>query len=120
MLCNALNIVGFNWICSPAATELEMIVMDWLGKMFNLPQSFLFEGKGGGVLQGSTSEALVCLLAAARDRALKQYGEDSITKLVVYASDQTHFVVKKAAKLVGIPLLRIFVSYQHRCLRALH
>ncbi|WOG94128.1 hypothetical protein DCAR_0313421 [Daucus carota subsp. sativus] len=103
MLCNALNIVGFNWICSPAATELEMIVMDWLGKMFNLPQSFLFEGKGGGVLQGSTSEALVCLLAAARDRALKQYGEESITKLVVYASDQTHFVVKKAAKLVGIP-----------------
>ncbi|WOG94127.1 hypothetical protein DCAR_0313420 [Daucus carota subsp. sativus] len=103
MLCNALNVAGFNWICSPAATELEMIVMDWLGKMLSLPQSFLFAGNGGGVLQGSTSEALICVLSAARDRALKQYGEDSITKLVVYASDQTHFVVKKAAKLVGIP-----------------
>ncbi|KAL8093752.1 hypothetical protein AgCh_035583 [Apium graveolens] len=103
MLCNALNVVGFNWICSPAATELEMIVMDWLGKMLNLPQSFLFAGNGGGVIHGSTSEGLVCVLAAARDKALKQYGEDNITKLVVYASDQTHFVVKKAAKLVGIP-----------------
>lgn len=103
MLCTALNVVGFNWICSPAATELEMIVMDWLGNMFGLPQSFCFAGKGGGVIQGSTSEALVCVLAAARDKALKQFGEDAITKLVVYASDQTHFVVHKAAKLVGIP-----------------
>ncbi|KAK1355067.1 Tyrosine decarboxylase [Heracleum sosnowskyi] len=103
MLCNALNVVGFNWISSPAATELEMIVMNWLGKMLNLPQSFLFTGNGGGVIQGSTTEALVCVLAAARDKALKQFGENSLTKLVVYASDQTHFVVKKAAKLVGIP-----------------
>ncbi|KAL8146155.1 tyrosine decarboxylase 1-like [Apium graveolens] len=102
MLCTALNVVGFNWICSPAATELEVIVMDWLGKMFNLPQSFLFAGEGGGVIQGSTSEGLVCILAAARDKALNQFGEDAITKLVVYASDQTHFVVLKAAKLVGI------------------
>ncbi|KAK1398553.1 Tryptophan decarboxylase [Heracleum sosnowskyi] len=103
MLCTALNVVGFNWICSPAATELEMIVMDWLAKLFNLPQSFLFAGEGGGVIQGSTSEGLICVLSAARDKALKQFGEDAITKLVVYASDQTHFVVQKAAKLVGIP-----------------
>ena len=66
MLCSGLNVVGFNWISSPAATELESIVMDWMGKMLKLPSSFLFSGTGGGVLHGSTCEAVVCTLAAAR------------------------------------------------------
>ncbi|KMT03339.1 hypothetical protein BVRB_8g198750 [Beta vulgaris subsp. vulgaris] len=51
----------------------------------------------------STCEAVVCTLAAARDRALNVHGEDKITKLMVYASDQTHFTFQKASKLVGIP-----------------
>lgn len=46
---------------------------------------------------------MVCTLAAARDRALGVHGEEKITKLVVYASDQTHFTFQKASKLVGIP-----------------
>lgn len=105
MLCSGLNVVGFNWISSPAATELESIVMDWMGKMLKLPSSFLFSGGqgGGGVLHGSTCEAVVCTLAAARDKALSKMGADGITKLVVYASDQTHFTVQKASKLIGIP-----------------
>ncbi|XP_052177310.1 phenylacetaldehyde synthase-like isoform X1 [Diospyros lotus] len=102
MLCTGLNVVGFNWIASPAATELENIVVDWVGKMLNLPQTFLFSGTGGGVLYGSTCEALVCTLAAARDMALKEMGANGITELVVYSSDQTHFSLQKAAKLVGI------------------
>ncbi|KAK9292944.1 hypothetical protein L1049_020926 [Liquidambar formosana] len=103
MLCSGLNVVGFNWIASPAATELECIVMDWMGKMLKLPSSFLFSGTGGGVLHGSTCEAIVCTLAAARDEALEEIGSDCITKLVVYGSDQTHFTLQKASKLVGIP-----------------
>ena len=85
MLCSGLNVVGFSWISSPAATELEGIVMDWMGKMLKLPSSFLFSGGqgGGGVLHGSTCEAVVCTLAAARDRALGKIGADGITKLVV-------------------------------------
>ncbi|TXG58281.1 hypothetical protein EZV62_016110 [Acer yangbiense] len=103
MLCSGLNVVGFNWISSPAATELETIVMDWMGKMLKLPSSFLFSGTGGGVLHGSTCEAVVCTLAAARDKALEKLGgSENITKLVVYASDQTHFTVQKSAKLIGI------------------
>ncbi|GMP67053.1 hypothetical protein CsSME_00027173 [Camellia sinensis var. sinensis] len=102
MLCTGLNVVGFNWISSPAATELEAIVVDWMGKMLKLPQSFLFSGGGGGVLHGSTCEAIVCTLAAARDKALNELGADKITKLVVYGSDQTHFTLQKASKLVGI------------------
>ncbi|OMO87836.1 Pyridoxal phosphate-dependent decarboxylase [Corchorus olitorius] len=104
MLCSGFNVVGFNWISSPAATELESIVLDWMGKLLKLPSSFLFSGTGGGVLHGSTCEAAVCTLAAARDKALKKLnGWENITKLVVYASDQTHFTFQKAAKLVGIP-----------------
>ncbi|XP_034682887.1 tyrosine decarboxylase 1-like [Vitis riparia] len=103
MLCTGLNVVGFNWIASPAATELESIVMDWVGKMLMLPPSFLFSGGGGGVLHGSTCEAIICSLAAARDKVLKKIGHHKITKLVVYGSDQTHSTLQKASKLVGIP-----------------
>jgi len=55
MLSAGLNVVGFSWIASPAATELESIVMDWLGKMINLPKTYLFSGGhgGGGVIQGT-------------------------------------------------------------------
>ncbi|RVW79655.1 Tyrosine/DOPA decarboxylase 2 [Vitis vinifera] len=100
MLCTGLNVVGFNWIASPAATELESIMMDWVGKMLMLPPSFLLSGSGGGVLHGSTCEALLCSLAVARDKVLKKIGHHKITKLVVYGSDQTHSTLQKASKLV--------------------
>ncbi|KAH9770948.1 Tyrosine decarboxylase 2 [Citrus sinensis] len=90
MLSSGFNIVGFNWISSPAATELENIVMDWLGQMIKLPKSFLFSGNGGGVIQGTTCEAILCTLTAARDRVLNKIGRENISKLVVYGSDQTH------------------------------
>ncbi|GAY31882.1 hypothetical protein CUMW_272630, partial [Citrus unshiu] len=99
MLCSGFNVVGFNWLASPAATELESIVMDWMGKMLKLPSSFLFSGTGGGVLHGSTCESL-CLNSGTLETL---GGFDNITKLVVYASDQTHFSLQKSAKLVGIP-----------------
>ena len=94
--------VCFNWIASPAATELESITMDWVGKMLMLPPSFLFSRGGGSVLHGSTCEAILCNLAAPRDKVLKKIGHHKITKLVVYGSDQTHSTLQKASKLVGI------------------
>ncbi|CAB4276515.1 unnamed protein product [Prunus armeniaca] len=102
MLTTGFNVVGFNWIASPAATELETIVMDWLGDMLKLPNSFLFSGNGGGVLQGTTCEAIVCTMAAARDQMLSQIGRENIGKLVVYGSDQTHSTLQKASQIVGI------------------
>ncbi|EEF23988.1 aromatic amino acid decarboxylase, putative, partial [Ricinus communis] len=107
MLCSGLNVVGFNWISSPAATELESLVVDWMGNLMKLPSSFLFSGNGGGVLHGSTCEAIICTLVAARDRALKRLGWDKITKLVVYASDQTHATLQKGTRIVGIPFSNI-------------
>lgn len=105
MLSTGFNVVGFNWLSSPAATELETIVMDWLGKMLKLPKSFIFsscnEG-GGGVLLGTTCEAILCTLVAARDKKLSQIGKENIGKLVVYCSDQTHSALQKATQIAGI------------------
>uniref|UniRef100_K4A936 Tyrosine decarboxylase n=1 Tax=Setaria italica TaxID=4555 RepID=K4A936_SETIT len=107
MLSVGLNVVPFVWAASPAAAELEAVVVDWMGKLLGLPQRLLFSGGGGGVLQGSTCEAVVCTLAAARDRAMAKLGHEAITKLVVYASDQTHATFQKGARLVGIPAVQL-------------
>lgn len=45
LLCGGLNTVGFSWISSPAATELETIVLNWLAKLLNLPDTFLSPGE---------------------------------------------------------------------------
>ncbi|CAO2833075.1 unnamed protein product [Amaranthus hypochondriacus] len=101
-LASGFNVVGFNWISSPAATELETIVMDWLAKMLNLPTSFTFSGNGGGVMMGTTCEAILTTITAARDTFVNKYGPDTISKLVVYGSDQTHCSFFKSAKIAGI------------------
>nr|WMX25289.1 aromatic amino acid decarboxylase TyDC2 [Lophophora williamsii] len=103
-LAAGISVVGFNWISSPAATELESIVMDWLANMLNLPKSFTFsEGQGGGgVMMGTTCEALIAIITTARDRVLNQIGCDNINKLVIYGSDQTHSSCFKSAKIAGI------------------
>jgi histidine decarboxylase len=54
MLSDAINGIGFSWASSPAATELETIVMDWLAKCLGLPSKFLsssVEPYSGGVIQ---------------------------------------------------------------------
>ncbi|PRQ22156.1 putative pyridoxal phosphate-dependent decarboxylase, pyridoxal phosphate-dependent transferase [Rosa chinensis] len=102
ILTTGFNVVGFNWVSSPAATELENIVMDWLGDMLQLPKSFHFSGNGGGVLHGSTCEAIVCTMVAARDQMLRRIGSENLGKLVVYGSDQTHSTLQKATQIVGI------------------
>lgn len=96
---------------SPACTELETIVMNWLGKMIGLPDEFLHMGgksKGGGVIQTTASEAtLVCLLAG-RTQAIRRFHErtpglqdsEINARLVAYCSDQAHSSVEKAA-LIG-------------------
>lgn len=68
----AFTAPAFNWLCSPAVTELETIVLDWLARLLHLPDCFQSSGKGGGVIQGSASEAIVVVMVAARERYLKQ------------------------------------------------
>ncbi|KAI8503298.1 hypothetical protein Bbelb_191190 [Branchiostoma belcheri] len=106
MLADAIGCIGFTWASSPACTELEMIVMDWLGKMIGLPPQFLYslsDGKGGGVIQGTVSEATLVSMLAARAEAVRKLKEqvpdaeesDITARLVAYCSDQAHSQVQK-------------------------
>uniref|UniRef100_A0ACD5VWU3 Uncharacterized protein n=1 Tax=Avena sativa TaxID=4498 RepID=A0ACD5VWU3_AVESA len=101
-LTAGINVIPFTWAASPAATELEMVVVDWLGKALHLPESLLFAGGGGGTLLGTSCEAMLCALVAARDKKLSEIGGNRIGDLVVYCSDQTHFAFCKAARIAGI------------------
>ncbi|XP_057289190.1 histidine decarboxylase isoform X1 [Pezoporus wallicus] len=107
MLADAINCLGFTWASSPACTELEMNVMDWLAKMLGLPDKFLHhhpDSVGGGVLQSTVSEStLVALLAARKNRILEMKVSEPDTdesslnsRLIAYASDQAHSSVEKA------------------------
>ncbi|CAM0902039.1 unnamed protein product [Alopecurus aequalis] len=101
-LAAGLNINPFTWSASPAATELEVVVTNWLGKALHLPRQLLFCGGGGGTLLGTSCEAILCTIVAARDKKLAEVGEERLGDLVVYCSDQTHFSLKKAAHVAGI------------------
>uniref|UniRef100_A0A8C6UAX2 Histidine decarboxylase n=1 Tax=Neogobius melanostomus TaxID=47308 RepID=A0A8C6UAX2_9GOBI len=128
MLADAINCVGFTWASSPACTELEMNVMDWLCKALGLPSFFLHhhpDSRGGGILQSTVSEStLVALLAARKDKILQLRAEldqdvdDSIlnSRLVAYASDQAHSSVEKAG-LISLVKIRFLPSDDHQSLR---
>uniref|UniRef100_A0A8C6ZLI7 Aromatic-L-amino-acid decarboxylase n=1 Tax=Nothoprocta perdicaria TaxID=30464 RepID=A0A8C6ZLI7_NOTPE len=98
ILCGGIGCVGFSWAASPACTELETVVLDWLGKMINLPEEFLAgkDGQGGGVIQGSASEATLVSLLAARTKTIRRVQSEKpevteaeiMGRLVAYASDQ--------------------------------
>jgi aromatic-L-amino-acid/L-tryptophan decarboxylase len=104
LLSSGLGVQGMLWSTSPACTELETHVMDWLVGMLGLPEKFLSTSAGGGVIQDTASSAVLCALLAARERATgytsNERGCDG--KLVAYASTQTHSSLEKAAMISGI------------------
>uniref|UniRef100_A0A7N8X3G4 Histidine decarboxylase n=1 Tax=Mastacembelus armatus TaxID=205130 RepID=A0A7N8X3G4_9TELE len=128
MLADAINCLGFTWASSPACTELEIIVMDWLCKAIGLPSFFQHhhpDSRGGGILQSTVSEStLVALLAARKDKILQLRAElnqdvdDSIlnSRLVVYTSDQAHSSVEKAG-LISLVRVRFLPTDEQLCLR---
>jgi glutamate/tyrosine decarboxylase-like PLP-dependent enzyme len=115
MVANAMNQPGFTWASSPAATELEMATMEWLRKAFKLPETMSWKTDGGGVLQPTATEAMITNLLAAKNRAIDHasIAPDQIqekmafcSKMCVYYSDQSHFCIEKAAKILAIPYVR--------------
>jgi len=104
LLSAGLGVQGMLWATSPACTELETHVMDWLVDMLGLPSKFKSDQRGGGVIQDSASSASLCALLAARERAThfmsNQRGCDG--RLVAYASTQTHSSVEKGVKIAGL------------------
>jgi aromatic-L-amino-acid/L-tryptophan decarboxylase len=101
-----LNVNGMSWETSPAATELEMRVMDWMAHALDLPDAFTFgmrgfASAGGGCIQGTASEATLVALLAGKSRVLDRIGTDAATRLTAYASTQAHSSVLKAAMVAG-------------------
>ena len=104
LLSSGFGVQGMLWSTSPACTELETHVLDWLVPMLGLPEKFLSTGSGGGVIQDTASSASLCALLAARERATQfvsnRKGCDG--RLVAYCSTQTHSSVEKAMKIAGM------------------
>lgn len=106
LLCAGLGVQGMLWSTSPAATEVEMRVLDWLAGMIGLPREFTFasetgESGGGGVVQGTASEVVLSMMIAARHRAMNHGAHAG--SLVCYTSTQAHSSVAKAARMMGLP-----------------
>src|SRR6266508_2001803 len=69
LLTSGLGVQGMLWATSPAATELETHVLDWLVELLDLPKRFRSDGPGGGVIQHTASDAALVALLAALHRA---------------------------------------------------
>jgi aromatic-L-amino-acid decarboxylase len=104
LLSSGLGVQGMLWSTSPACTELETLVMDWLVTMLGLPDKFRSSSSGGGVIQDTASSAALCGLLAARELATNyssnKKGCDG--RLAAYVSTQTHSSLQKAAMIAGI------------------
>ena len=104
MLSTGLGVQGMLWATSPACTELETHVLDWLVDMLDLPEKFKSTGTGGGVIQDTASSATLCALVAAREKAsngnINETGFDGTLR--VYTSSHAHSSIEKAVKIAGI------------------
>ena len=99
-LSTGLGVLGLSWQASPALTELEEVVTDWMRQLVGL------SGGWSGVIHDTASSSTLVALLCARERAtdfsLARGGLQAEERpLVVYASDQAHSSVEKAALLAG-------------------
>jgi aromatic-L-amino-acid decarboxylase len=103
-LSAGLGVQGMLWTTSPACTELETLVLDWMADMLGLPEQFKSAGTGGGVIQDSASGAALCALLSGRERATGYRSNESGCdgRLTAYASTQAHSSIEKAVKIGGI------------------
>ncbi|CAH1389039.1 unnamed protein product [Nezara viridula] len=109
LLSSGIGCIGFNWLLSPACTELEVIVLDWLAKMMDLPDFYLAssDGPGGGIIQTSGSEGILVALLIAKHKLTRQILENDPSldentikgKLIAYSCDQSNSCVEKAGLL---------------------
>jgi aromatic-L-amino-acid/L-tryptophan decarboxylase len=104
LLSAGLGVQGMLWATSPACTELETHVLDWVAEMMGLPEAFRSTGSGGGAIQDSASGAALCAVIAARERStgLKSNERGCDGSLAVYASAQAHSSIEKAVKMAGL------------------
>ncbi|GIT54578.1 MAG: aspartate aminotransferase family protein [Pseudomonadota bacterium] len=97
-----LAVQGMLWSTSPAATEVESAVLDWLVDLMGLPQSWKMSGPGGGVIQMSASDSTHAALVVARHNT-----DVPIDRQVIYASSQAHSSIEKGARIAGFSHVRL-------------
>ncbi len=105
MISTGLGVQGMLWATSPACTEMETRVLDWLVRMLGLPDSFLSVGSGGGVIHSTASEGVLTALVAARHRSGWHWqlaASATHSHFVIYTSTQAHSSVIKAAMIAGM------------------
>ncbi len=100
LLSAGLGVNGMLWSTSPAATELEVVVLDWFAEMLGVQPDFTSKGPGGGVIQGTASEATLTALVAARRRAVARGADPA--RVTAYASSQAHSSFVKACMVAGL------------------
>ena len=104
LLSAGLGVQGMLWATSPACTELESHVLDWLVDLMGLPDTFRSTGAGGGVIQDSASSATLCALLTARERITGYTTNETGLEggLVGYCSREAHSSFQKAARIIGL------------------
>ena len=130
LLSSGFGVQGMLWATSPACTELETHVLDWLVDLLGLPDGFRSTSSGGGVIQDTASSSTLTALLAARERAsggtaneqgvgLVSGGGDG-PRLTVYTSRHAHSSVEKAVKIAGLghDNLRLVDCDSHHAMRA--
>ncbi|KAL5014664.1 hypothetical protein ScPMuIL_008934 [Solemya velum] len=121
LLSSGTGCAAFSWAASPAGTELEIIMLDWVGKMLNLPTCFLHENNtGGGVMQNSATDCILACFLTARYTALSRMkrmsewenADDAImaSKLVAYTSELAHSSVLKCAAISLVKIRKLEVD----------
>ncbi len=108
LMAAGLGVQGMSWVTSPACTELELRVVDWMAELLGLPARVrngpANEGPGAGCIQGSASEATLVAIVAARWRATggAVNREGNPSRLVAYATAQTHSSIEKGLRIAGV------------------
>jgi aromatic-L-amino-acid decarboxylase len=112
LLSAGLGVQGMSWVTSPACTEVETLMLDWMQELLDLPATFRSTSDtGGGVIQGTASEATLVAILSARWRATAGAvnHDGDTTRLVAYATSQAHSSIEKGLRIAGIGTDRIRV-----------
>ena len=108
LLSSGLGVQGMLWATSPACTELETHVLDWLVDLLGLPDRFRSCTRGGGVIQDTASSSTLTALIAARERASagavneRGIASGDARRLTAYTSRHAHSSVEKAVRIAGL------------------
>ena len=101
-----LGVQGMLWSTSPALTEIESHVLDWLVDLLGVPQEWKTTGPGGGVLQSGASASTHTALVVAREQC-RQRTRAAAEQMVAYTSSHAHSSIEKGARMAGFGYTRL-------------